>query len=281
MFGRVVRNNPIYGIARTSRLFSTTPVSFNNILGDLTKPEKEEFDPLLASTNNSNLPRDQITAANDKALQEFYHKEALENQIRSDKYVSPLKRRLFNTNVATNGFFKNEQIVKDKESGKSYKLSLTPEEIDILEPSIYLESYRIKSSTKKATLVNRFVRGMPLLTAINQLHFNPKKMATEVEKLLKQGVSQATELGYNPEGMFIQAIWTGSDGNWVKRLDFKGRGRIGLIKHTYIHVKCILKTEQTSKRLAWEKEQRELANKPRMFLNNEPLNFSVRALYKW
>lgn len=279
-----MRYSPVAGFARipvSARFFSSTPIAFNNILGDLTKPEKEEFDPLLASTNNSNLPRDQITAANDKALQEFYHKEALENQISSDKYVSPLKRRLFNANVATNGFYKNDQVVKDEESGKSYKLNLTAAEIDILEPSIYLESFRLKSSTKKATLVNRFVRGMPLLTAINQLHFNPKKMATEVEKLLKQGVSQATELGYKPEGMFIQAIWTGSDGNWTKRLDFKGRGRIGLIKHPYIHVKCILRTEQTSKRLAWEKQQQELTSKPRMFLNNEPLNFSVRALYKW
>lgn len=39
---------------------------------------------------------------------------------------------------------------------------------------------------KKATVVNRFVRGYDLKTAINQLHFNPKKMATELEKLLRE-----------------------------------------------------------------------------------------------
>ena len=85
----------------------------------------------------------------------------------------------------------NNEIFKDPETGKVYKLALTEEEIDILEPSIYLQSYRIKSSMKKATQVNRFVRGYKVKNAINQLHFNPKKMSTELEKLLKKGLERA------------------------------------------------------------------------------------------
>ena len=39
---------------------------------------------------------------------------------------------------------------------------------------------------KKATIVNRMVRKFNVKLAINQLHFNSKKMATELEKLLKK-----------------------------------------------------------------------------------------------
>lgn len=223
----------------------------------------------------------EITPATDAALQEYYLEEAKKSQIASDKYITPLKKKLFEQNVKQNGFFKNNQVVTDVETGKVYKLSLTPEEIDILEPSIYLLSYRIKSSIKKANIVNRFVRGYNVKTAINQLHFNPKKMSTELEKLLKRGLEQAREMNVDEDKVFIHALWVGSDGRWAKRADPKGRGRTGIIEHTYIHVKAILKTEQTTLRKNWEKQQKELVTKPRMFLNNEPLNFKVTPYYKW
>ena len=224
-----------------------------------------------------------ITPQNDEQLIEYYKnqqtKSASKTQPKLEELIHPFKIQLFNKSVSQHGFFKNDQVVTHE--GKSYKFHLTPEEIEILEPSIYLQSYRIKSSMKKATVVNRFVRGYDLKTAINQLHFNPKKMATELEKLLKRGLTKLQELGYDEDSMYIAKLWTGSDGEWRKRLDIKGRGRHGVIRHRYIHVKCVLKTGQTKQRLEWEKQQREAKSKPRMYLNNEPLNIKVRPWYKW
>lgn len=227
-----------------------------------------------------NVDADALTPQHDTELQSYWREQAEGAQTTADKYVSPLKQRLFALNVAQHGFFKNNHIVRD-DSGKAYKVSLTRDEIDMLEPTVYVQLYRLKLSMKKATVVNRFVRGCSVKTAINQLHFNPKKMATEVEKLLKRGLEHARAAGMDEDELYIQALWTGLDGKWVKRADIKGRGRTGKIEHPYIHVKCVLKGGQTRRRLAWEREQARRAAAPRLYLNNEPVNFAVRGLYKW
>lgn len=281
-FWRFTSGNALRSQLASSSIVAGRPLSFSSrnsasgsLFGDVTESkqiEPQQETPVAASD---------VTPQTDAKLQEYYAEEGKNNQVASDKYVSPLKRKLFELNVAHNGFFKNNHIVADPDTGKSYKVSLSSDEIDMLEPTIYLQSYRIKSSMKKATLVNRFVRGSIVKSAINQLHFNPKKMSTEVEKLLKRGLEQARASGYNEDGLYIQALWTGSDGQWVKRADIKGRGRTGIIEHPYIHVKAILKTDQTKQRLAWEKDQARALARPRLYLNNEPLNFKVQPFYKW
>lgn len=253
---------------------SVTRAASGSLFGDVTQSSEPAPAPV-------ETPKGDLAPKDDVELQKYYMKEAQEKQWTSEKYINPLKRRLFDLNMQQHGFFKNNQIVRDPESGKAYKVSLTAEEVDILEPTVYVESYRIKSSMKKATVVNRFVRGVGVLNAINQLHFNPKKMATELERMLKRGLEQARTRGLAEDDLYIQALWTGSDGKWVKRADIKGRGRTGKLEHPYVHLKAILKTGATKRRLAWEKEQERLASKPRLFLNNEPLNFKVRGAYKW
>lgn len=252
-----------------------------NLFGELTENTTQE--PVISKKENEPEEFDaaSITPENDSDLQEYYLEQVSKQQIRAEKYISPIKKKLFDQVVNVHGFYKNDQIVEDPETKRHFKLHLTPEEIDILEPTIFLNSNRIKSSMKKATVVNRFVRGLEVKTAINQLHFNPKKMATELEKLLKKGLEQANQSGYNTDRLYIARLWTGSDGDWRKRLDMKGRGRTGIIKHPYIHLKAVLKTEQTKNRLAWEKQQSQLNSKPEMFLINDPLNFRVHPYYKW
>lgn len=274
---RNLRTAQILGRApNCMRPFSYSAVRPASLFGEVT-----EGKTVPVENADTPLEQDDILPETDTKLQEHYAAEIQKAREVSEKYITPLKRRLFDLSVAQHGFFKNNHIVVDRENGKLYKVQLTNEEIDILEPTIYLQSYRIKSSMKKATVVNRFVRGYTVKNAINQLHFNPKKMATELEKLLKQGLEQARKQGIPEDGLYIQALWTGSDGGWVKRADIKGRGRTGILEHPYVHLKAILKTEQTQKRLAWEKEQARRQAKPRLFLNNEPLNFKVRAFYKW
>lgn len=259
------------------RSLHSTRVIRNSLFGDLTQRKAVETPTQTEATTEDNAA--DITPENDEALQEYHLQEAQKKQYKIYKYIHPLKKQLFDANVASNGFFKNNQVIQH--DGKKYKLTLTEEEIDLLEPSIYLRSFRIKSSLKKATQVNRFVRGFNVKTAINQLHFNPKKMSTELEKLLKKGLEQARALNLNEDGLYIQALWVGSDGLWAKRADIKGRGRTGILEHPYVHLRAILRSDQTKKRKAWEAQEKQKASKPRMGLNNEPLNFKVRALYKW
>lgn len=271
------------GISRFGiRQFHAGIIRHNNLIGELTKSDvgsTSNTKPVQEPSEIDQETKQSLKPKDDVDLQDYYRQQVQQHQITSEKYITPLKRELFNLSVAKNGFFKNHQFIS--KDNKQYKLSLTDKEIDLLEPTIYLKSLRIKSSMKKATVVNRFVRGSKVQAAINQLHFNPKKMATELEKLLKQGLKQAKELGYNEEELYIQSLWTGSDGEWQKRLDPKGRGRMGIILHRYIHLKVILKTDVTKKRLAYESQVKQALTPPKLGLNSEPLNFKNVPFYKW
>lgn len=278
---------PLIRSAHTLKVFNPIPVRFittttpklASLLGDITENKIEPQSTQAVETTDEETRKSQVTPENDQELINFYEKKAEGVQVKVENYIHPLKIALFNKNVEMNGFFKNGQVLDHE--GKKYKFTLTKQEIDILEPSIYLQSYRIKSSMKKATIVNRMVRKFNVKLAINQLHFNSKKMATELEKLLKKGLEEAKILNMNENELYIDQLWTGSDGNWRKRIDFKGRGRHGILHHRYVHLKCVLKTQQTLDRLAWEKNQKELHSKPSTPLNNEPLNIKVRGWYKW
>lgn len=260
------------------RRLNTSIPRLNNVFGEITQVKESYPINMEAPKSKEENPKD-LLPKEDEPLQKYYLQQAQDNAITDDKFITPLKRELFQLNIKQNGFFKNDQLVEN--NGKFYKLSLTDKEIDILEPTIYLKSLRIKSSMKKATVVNRFVRGLNVKNAINQLHFNPKKMSTELEKLLKQGLEQAKELGINEDRIYIQALWTGSDGGWQKRLDPKSRGRAGIIRHRYIHLKVILKSELTKKRINWEKSIKQDIKRPKTGLNGEPLNFRNVAWFKW
>ena len=61
--------------------------------------------------------------------------------------------------MATAGYSPNQLIELD---GKKYKLNLGKEELQVLEPSVFLQSYRIKSSTKKTYVFLRMLRGLEL-----------------------------------------------------------------------------------------------------------------------
>lgn len=270
----------LYNPLTFSRCFRVSQMrASGSLLGDVTS--QEPTIQATSSKNETSIPPLEMLPSQDTTLVSRYAKEAKEEQETREKYISPMKRRLFDINVAKNGFFKNNQIVHDVEKNKFFKLALTEAEIEILEPSVYIKSFRLDSSIKKATLVNRFVRGYNVKNAINQLHFTPKKMALNLEKLLKTGLKLGAAQGLDEDLLYIHALWVGSDGQTGKRLEWKGRGRHGLIKMPKVHLKAILKTQQTRDRLAWEKEQKLNKINPKTALNNEPLNFKVRGIYKW
>lgn len=265
---------------RNEKFFHSTALRCSgSLFGDITSHEPTT--PVETSRTRKYTSPFEMLPSQDILLCERYAEEAKEKQQTPDKYISPQKKRLFDLNVAKNGFFKNHQILFDAENKRHYKLSLTDSEIEILEPSVYLKSFRIDSSTKKATLVNRFVRGYNVRNAINQLHFSPKKMSLELEKLLKTGLKLGALQGLSEDLLYIHALWVGPDGETAKRTEWKGRGRYGVIRMPRVHLKAILKTQMTRDRLSWEKEQKLIKSKPVTALNNEPLNFSVRGIYKW
>ncbi|QLQ79447.1 hypothetical protein HG537_0C00940 [Torulaspora globosa] len=223
-----------------------------------------------------------ITVENDKLLQRYIQEQQQPEKLAPYLVLSPLKRELYLANCKINGFYKPDTIVSLPGSKEKYKLELTRKEIEALEPSVYVKSYRIKSSMKKATVLLRLLGGLDVKKALTQCHFSKKKIAQDVAELLQRGIQDGQKLGLDPDDLYIAQIWTGSDGYWRKRVDWKARGRVGTIQHPYVHVRCILKTKSvTERRLAYEANEKEQRRKPWIQLADKPVRGVPGGFYKW
>lgn len=292
------------GVYLTSRLFHSGNVlkNSNSLFGSITSTEtprdkvldniSQRLETSMENPNEEDVEegskkkpsvKDTLTPANDKQLQDFIKSKRPYEKPASEILLSPLKRQIYELNCKQNGgFYMRDRVVTIPSSKDRYKLHLSKEEIETLEPSMYLQSYRIKSTMKKATKFLRMFQGMGLKSAITQCHFTKKGLGIEIGDLLEDGLQNCGKLGLDPNNLYISQIWTGSDGSWMKRVDIKGRGRLGIITHRYIHVKCILKDKNvTLKRLEYEKQLKQEKKKPVMQLRNEPIRGVPGAAYKW
>ena len=138
---------------------------------------------------------------------------------------------------------------------------------------------------KKATKFLRMFKGVYLKKGITQYHFAKKAIGREVGNLLERGIVDTKTLGLNANDLYIAEIWTGSDHTCTKRIDIKGSDRMGIIKHRYIHIKCILESKQiTLKRLECEKrlkQEKKKKKKPWVQLANEQIRGVLGAAYSW
>ncbi|CEP64653.1 mitochondrial 54S ribosomal protein uL22m LALA0_S12e03818g [Lachancea lanzarotensis] len=267
-----------------------------SLFGSITEGVEEQADDpqkisnrLTATTNaveNENAdPKTSVTVANDKLLQSFI-KKTQSTMLATDALLSPFKKRLYEENCRINGgFYKKDTLVTlTEENGQKfkYKLNLSREEVDALEPSVYVKSYRIKSSMKKATQLLRLLNGLDAKVALTQCHFSDKKIARDVAEVLSRGIQDAEKLGLQPDNLYIAQLWTGSDGYWQKRIDIKARGRNGVITHPYVHVRCILKTKDvTKRRIAFEQQLKQERRAPWVQLRDQPVRGAMGGVYKW
>lgn len=261
-----------------------TPLRFDkqqtsgSLFGEVTEKDetvKTDLEKTLEGSQEiTGVDPETVTWENDTKLLEYLDRKP---KLAVDQLLTPLQKRLYLLNVKKNGFFKNnEVIVLD---GVKYKFKLPLHDIEYLEPSVYCQSYRLKGSVKKAQIILNFIKGKPVTEAITQLHFNTKHLSKEIAKVLEQGLEDAKALGMKTNDLFIQSIWTASDGSIQKRVDIKARGRMGVIKHRYINVKCVLKNSQFKKRIAYNKAVKEEKRKPKDTL--KPLSFRAEHFYRW
>ncbi|QPG75490.1 hypothetical protein FOA43_002845 [Brettanomyces nanus] len=272
-----------------SRTYATTKTqaassSSSSLLGSLTpnvSTEKDLLPPRKDAEEASNAAMENevkyVKPEEDAKLQEYLNPKPYKTV---NSLLSPLKRRLYLDNVTKNGFFKNGDLITLPD-GISYRLKLSREEIEALEPSIYLRSWRIKSSVKKTNIVLRALKDLPLKKAITQLHFMPKKVARDLFEMLERGLQDAEKMNYDVNSIYVAESWVHTDGHWARRIECKGRGRTGIITHRWISVRFLLKTEQTKKRLAYEAERRSDKRIAKCVLTSEKIRGPCQGYYKW
>lgn len=195
--------------------------------------------------------------------------------------LSPLKRELYEAAIAQYGAYKRDQIITLAD-GRRFRLELSAQELEFLQPSVYLTSVRIKGSYKKGTVFTRLLREMDLKQAITQCHFSKKQIARDVGAMLTKGIDHAKKLDLDPAQLYISQIWVGKEPYIQRRVHFKGRGRSGIMHHPYIHVKVILKTKETKHAVEQAKKERISNRKVWQQHHNAPIKvYRGSSQYQW
>lgn len=202
-----------FGVMSTSARF--TKMNTTNLIRCMaTKNSDSLFSDLTVSAENQKVSNNNVAVAeeSDAGAIQYIQPEAdekLQNFLNPTPYLTvnalltPLKRDIYKENVRVNGFFKNNDTVTLKD-GNSYTLNLNSKEIEALEPSIFLRSWRIKSSVKKTNIVLRALKDLPLKKAITQLHFMEKKVARDLVEMLERGMKDAEKMKYDVDDLYIQ-----------------------------------------------------------------------------
>lgn len=262
-------------VAPASRLvalrpFHSTAARSNDWFGSMTENKesiKQDLDKATANKRSKEVEQNADETKgklpsfkNDTKLQEYIAEQKGEAEVGIAKYGTALKQRLWDAYQSQHkGYDKTKKVSVD---GREYQMVLSPNEIKAFEPSVYCKSYRIDGTWKKAQLLLRMLRKMNVREAITQCQFSAKRMGRPVAELLQRGVSAAKDMNIDPETLYIDEIWVGSDPRKFRFVDPKGRGRAGMKHAEYIHIRAILRTPVTQQREARDKEYKRLAKKP-------------------
>ncbi|KAG5989261.1 hypothetical protein E4U43_004533 [Claviceps pusilla] len=182
------------------------------------------------------------------------------------------------------------------------------ERIRMTERQLLHKSHFMPTSVKKLVMLSRQIAGKNLDDAITQMTWSKKKMAAEVKYYLEEArdlaiAQRGMGLGKvngevlakpkkiqtkdgswmevsDPTRMYIAQSWVGR-GPWRgKELDYKGRGRMGVIQHPSTSFTVLLKEEKTRIREYEEQEAKKAARSPWVHLPNRPV-YGQRPYYSW
>ncbi|KAL2756091.1 hypothetical protein ACRALDRAFT_1081907 [Sodiomyces alcalophilus JCM 7366] len=165
----------------------------------------------------------------------------------------------------------------------------------------------LETSVKKLVMLARQIQGKTLEDALVQMQYSKKKMAAEVKFHLEEArdiaiVSRGMGLGNvngstttpikiktkdgaslkvdNPTNLYVAQAWVNKGTPRQRRVEFKGRGKQGLIVSPSTSISVILKEERTRIREYNERVTKEASRKPWVHLPNRPVT-AQRPYYSW
>ncbi|KAM0277310.1 hypothetical protein ACHAQH_005901 [Verticillium albo-atrum] len=184
------------------------------------------------------------------------------------------------------------------------------ERIRLTERHMTHKSPFLETSTKKLVMLARQIQGKTLQDALTQMTYSKKKMAREVKFHLEEardfavvsrgmGLARAgaaagekdavvkikTKDGQSlkvtdPSSLYVAEAWVNKGPSRNRRIEFKGRGRTGLIISPSTGISVVLKEEKTRIREHNERVAKEAKRKPWVHLPNRPVT-AQRPYYSW
>ncbi|KAJ2700368.1 39S ribosomal protein L22, mitochondrial [Coemansia sp. IMI 203386] len=103
-------------------------------------------------------------------------------------------------------------------------------------------------SPRKLRMIGNQITGLPVTEAIRQMQFSAKKASDKILHSLVWARKNAIfQKQMNPDNMFVKLARVGK-GKYRKRLDPKARGRFGVIKVPYSHMKYVIWEKRTEEK---------------------------------
>jgi len=116
-----------------------------------------------------------------------------------------------------------------------------------------------KISHRKLNMLGRQIAGKPIDMAILQMKFSEKRASKRIKSMLAVAKDHATKLKGLPEKKLVVAeAWVTKGPKVLKRIEPKGRGRMGIREHPDSRLHVVLKEGKMRAELAQEERARKL-----------------------
>ncbi|KAN0126778.1 Ribosomal protein L22/L17 [Russula decolorans] len=139
-----------------------------------------------------------------------------------------------------------------------------------------------KISHRKLNKLGRQISGKPIDSAILQMTFSEKRAGKRIRNMLVVGKSHAALKGIDARKMVIAEAWVTKGPKMLKRLETRGRGKMGIRVHPDSRLSVILKEGKTRGQLLEEERARKLKRIVSAGLVREdtPLR-NPRSMWSW
>lgn len=98
----------------------------------------------------------------------------------------------------------------------------------------------LRVSPQKLNLVAGMIRGKSVGLAINELTFSPKRIAQDVKKTLMSAIANAENNHQLDVDRLVVSEAVVGQALVMKRLDIKGRSRMGRIRKPFSHLRIVV-----------------------------------------
>ncbi len=101
-------------------------------------------------------------------------------------------------------------------------------------------SKQVGISPKRVRLVLRALQGRPVLTALDELRFQPGPTAEEIAGLLKSAAANAeNNNGLDPTKLVVTSAYA-DQGVQMRRFRARSRGRVGRVRRQASHITIVV-----------------------------------------
>ena len=106
----------------------------------------------------------------------------------------------------------------------------------------------VRSSPRKIAIVLDYIRGKKADTALRDLDFTRKKVATDVSKTVKSAIANAeNNFQYDIDNLFVKEAYVGKS-LVMKRFRPRAKGRASPIKKPFSRITIILEEKRETKK---------------------------------